>query len=133
MQNAQIIRALPKRTAKHAESSALRREAKAALAKAERLDEELRVLDQVTEVSEGIALLRRGERDRWVEALGDDIRRCAEIYPNAHNGGRTFGLYTYTDPFGRQGEQWHGAGLSQTEAQMAAMAWVVRGVRPSRS
>jgi hypothetical protein len=114
-------------------AKALRQAAKTALAKAERLDEELEVLDRVTSVSEGIALTGRGGQGGWIEALGDDVRRCAEIYPNAHNGGRTFGLYTYTDSFGRQGEQWHGADLNRAEAQMAAMAWVVRGIRSSRS
>ena len=68
----------------------------------------------------------------WIEALGDDIERCAQIYPNAHNDGATYGLHTYTDPFGRADEQFHEANFSHAKAEELALAWVVKGVRPPR-
>lgn len=55
--------------------------------------------------------------------------RRAEVYPNAHNDGETFGLVTATERHG-SGEVFHGAGWTRVAALAAAKAWVNDGVRP---
>jgi hypothetical protein len=130
MKNADLVKSFPQRAAKRAELAAAKRAITAAAKKAEKLDAELRELDKITEIADGIAL-RRGEGG-WIEAVGDDIRRCAQIYPNAHNSGKTYGLYTYTDSFGRAGERWHGFNFSKAEAEQLALTWVLRGIRQAR-
>ena len=129
MKNADLIRTLPKRTAKRAELTTTKRSLVSSGRKAEKLERELRDLDEVTEIVEGIALARSGG---WIQAVGDDIKRCASIYPNAHNGGKTYGLHTYTDAFGRAGEVWHGSNLSHAQAEQLALAWVLKGTRSER-
>ena len=129
MKNADLVRNFPERARKRAELTAAKRSALSSARKVEKLEQELRTLAVITEVVEGIALKRQGG---WIEAAGDDIKRCADIYPNAHNGGKTYGLHTYTDAFGRAGERWHGANLSKAEAEQIAMTWVLKGTRPAQ-
>jgi hypothetical protein len=129
MKNADLVRNFPERIRKRAELTAAKRSALSSARKAEKLEQELRALSVITGVIDGIALKRsRG----WIEAVGDDIKRCADIYPNAHNGGKTYGLYTYTDAFGRAGERWHGANLTRAQAEQIAMTWVLKGTRPAQ-
>lgn len=133
MKNAELLKLHPSLPAKQRELKAAERAIAKATADVYRLTEELRHLEKVSKVRDGIALeVRGGGRNEgvWIEALGEDIKRCAAIY--AHNDGAAFGLHTYTDAFGRQGEQWHGADLTRAEAERQAYEWVLRGVRPPR-
>lgn len=130
MRNADIIKRLPRLEALRTEAAAAEREAKAQWARSQALSEEIRELGRVTEVLDGVALQRVGG---FVAAAGEEITRCAEVYPNAHNNGRTYGLHTYTDAFGRQGERWWGAGWERSAAQAAADTWVVQGIAPAEA
>jgi hypothetical protein len=129
MRNADIIRALPTRSAKKAELKTVKRSITSARTKVDKLEGLIEVLDEVTEIIDGVAVRRLGT---WLEAVGDDIKRAASIYPNAHNNGKTYGIHTYTDAFGHAGERWHGAEFSRVEADQIALDWVIRGKRPER-
>ncbi len=58
--------------------------------------------------------------------------RRAEVYPNAHNDGETFGLVTATERHGAD-EVFHGAGWARVAALAAAKTWVNDGVRPGKN
>jgi len=129
MKNAELIKLYPSLPAKRKQLAALRAQARRVTAAAQALDDEIDELKSVTRIQAGIAL---SAHDGWLEAVGEDIRRCAEIYPNAHTKGATWGLHTYTDAFGRAGEVWHGADHSKAAALRLAEAWVIEGMRPPR-
>jgi len=126
MKNAALVSNFEKRKAKRTELAVAKKAAERSYARIAKLEGEVRDLERITKVVDGVALSRR---DGWLQAVGDDIRRCAHLYPNARNDGKTYGLYTYTDMFGKAGEKWHGYDLSKAEAEAKAIAWVVKGVR----
>jgi hypothetical protein len=128
MKNADLVRNFPERTHKRAELAAVKCSVLSSARLAEKLERDLRELTEITEVVDGIALKRS---HGWIQAVGDDIQRCASIYPNAHNGGKTYGLYTYTTVFGRAGERWHGFNFTRAAAEQLAMTWVLKGTRPA--
>ena len=127
MNNAAIIRNLPARADKKAELKATKRALAADIRKVERLEEVVDVLDQVAEVINGVAVVRYRT---MLVALGDDINRRAEVYPNAHNNGKTFGVRTFDD--GYNGERFHGYNFTKAEADQMAETWVTKGIRPDR-
>ena len=128
MRNADILAKLPGLPAMRQDAASADREGRKLLARAESLDRDIEVLTRVSEVRDGVALHRVGGE---ILAVGEDIRRCADTYPNARNQGATWGLRTYTDAFGRQGEVWWGAGWAKADAEAAAVAWVTRGIAPA--
>lgn len=129
MRNSQLVKDLPKLAALKRELAAQRRAAKKADTSAAVLKEQIRELSTVDEVREGTALTRLGG---FIAAAGDDNKRCANIYLNAHNE-KTWGLHTYTDSFGRAGERWHGADFpSEAAAEAVALQWILHGKRPER-
>ena len=129
MKNADLVRAAAEVAKIRTDLAAARRRRESAATQVERLERALRDVERVTRVVDGVALEEHGG---WIEALGQEIQRCAQIYPNAHNQGATWGLYTYESSFGRKGERWHGAHLAHDEAERLAYEWVLRGVRPTR-
>lgn len=128
MRNADLVRLLPslpdlRRTL------AERRRALAATVKAiDKLQDQIKELERVSEVRDGVALRVSSGA---ISAVGDEITRGAQVYLNAHNR-RTYGLTTYEDAFGRRDERFHGANFSRGEAERLAYAWVLRGEAPIR-
>jgi len=69
---------------------------------------------------------------RAITAFGEEAtKRYGEFYPNANNGGKTWGVHTYEDMYGAKGQQWHGAGwTSKTATHVAIIDWILTGKRP---
>ena len=61
-----------------------------------------------------------------------DHYRRAEVYPNAHNGGQTFGLRTNKVLVHQYDllDKFHGFGWAREDALAAAKAWANDGVMP---
>ena len=75
--------------------------------------------------------LRDGMEDGNLIRFEYDGRR-AEVYPNAHNGGQTFGLRTNKVLVHQYDllDKFHGFGWAREDALAAAKAWVNDGVMP---
>jgi hypothetical protein len=130
MRNDEVIAVLPQLAKRQARAAELRKIARSSSEEAQRLEDENWQLEQVTKIIDGIALTYHD--NGFIEAVGEDITRCASIYLNAHNQ-TTYGLHTYTDAFGRAGELWHGADFaSEQAANSVALDWIIRGQRPAR-
>ncbi len=75
--------------------------------------------------------LRDGMEDGNLIRFEYDGRR-AEVYPNAHNGGQTFGLRTNKVLVHQYDllDKFHGFGWAREDALAAAKAWANDGVMP---
>lgn len=75
--------------------------------------------------------LRDGMEDGNLIRFEYDGRR-ADVYPNAHNGGQTFGLRTNKVLVHQYDllDKFHGFGWAREDALAAAKAWVNDGVMP---
>ncbi len=75
--------------------------------------------------------LRDGVEDGNLVRFEYDGRR-AEVYPNAHNGGQTFGLRTNKVLVHQYDllDKFHGFGWAREDALAAAKAWANDGVMP---
>jgi len=118
-----------------------------------RLQHDIRVLDGVSEIIDGIAVqaTRPGrntyghEDDRniygklyKIGAVAREIDRSAEVYPNAHTSkdgvARDWGLkllYGPRRPSGGLEEKWLNTGWAFQDAVEVAKRWVTRGELPS--
>jgi hypothetical protein len=93
------------------------------------LGEILSELYRVDEVFEGVALSFLGGS---ILAPGEDIDRYCEVYPNAHNCGKTWGLNLRRGGYDAGGE-WRGANWpDEDSATLAGKLWVAKGTVPPR-
>lgn len=131
MNNAQILRALPKIDEKKKRRSEKMAQVKRLARDIEKLEEQIDILEDVNEVYDGVAIKIYKYGHITIKAVDyDSISRCAEVYRNAHNGW-TWGLHTYTDTYGRKGKEWHGAQYPDyDEVIKFAKDWVVHGKLP---
>lgn len=137
MKNAEIVKAYPDRKALRADHEALKRQIANLMKQEQRLQRELTLLDSVTEIFEGVALAVNAKNyDNGpaldVHAVDFSIARWADVYPNAHNGGKDWGLKMRDtgSPTGLSGEKWGGTGWPFAEACAAARAYVAHGTEP---
>jgi len=136
MKNDAIIKAHPNRKALHAEHDALKLKIKNLMKQEQQLQRELGLLDRVTEIFEGVALTVNekayGDGPALdVHAVCYEIQRWADVYPNALNKGKDWGVHfrdTSTQNGGR--EKWGGTGWPFDEACAAARAYVAHGTEP---
>lgn len=104
-----------------------------------RLLEQIRQLEELEKRARGTVidgiLVREisgpPEDNPWykVALVSDHERRSAEVYPNAHNGGKTFGLRIFMDGYPYSKDEWRGAGHTLKQATDGARAWVLRKER----
>lgn len=137
MKNAEIVKAYPNRKELRAEHEALKTKIKNLVKQEQQLQREVGLLDRVTEIFEGVALTVN-KKDYGdgpgldVHAVSYDIQRWADVYPNAHNGGKDWGLKmrdtSGSAPGGR--EKWGGTGWPFAEACAAARRYVAHGTAP---
>lgn len=137
MKNAEIVKAYPHRKTLRAEHEALKKQIKNLLKQEQQLQREVDLLDRVTEIFEGVALTvnEKAYSDGPaldVHAVSYDIQRWADVYPNAHNGGKDWGIHfrdtSGSAPGGR--ETWGGTGWPFAEACAAARRYVAHGTVP---
>ena len=70
----------------------------------------------------------KGSKYSWTSVDGTHTR-SAEIYPNAHNKGATFGLQLHQSKnYEREAENWRGAHWHWEDAKKAAWEWVNNGI-----
>jgi hypothetical protein len=102
----------------------------------EKLDRIVRSLSRVDKIIAGVAVTAGGDtRNFSIRTQGDDIRRVAEVYTNAHTK-KDYGLMLrdqiYVDRVGQQHKQnWCGVGWSYRDAVRFATQWVILGVPPT--
>jgi hypothetical protein len=126
--NTEVVKVYGKLATLKAKRKDLLRTIRTAERSLKKIEAAIDVAEKVDAIVDGVALSLFGG---YVKAVSEEISRFAEWYPNAHNGGKTWGLRTYSDFFGRKGEIWHGADWpNQATAKDAAFAWVTKGVRP---
>jgi len=138
VKNVEIVKAYPNRKALRAEHEALKRQIKGLLKQEEQLQREITLLDRVTEIFEGIALTVNDKAyDNGpaidVHAVSYDIRRWADVYPNAHNNGKDWGLNIRDTSGQNRREKWSGTGWPYAEACAAARAYVAHGIEPDET
>lgn len=140
MKNAEIVKAYPNRKELRAEHEALKQQIKRLMKQEQQLQREVGLLDRVTEIFEGVAL-SVDEKDYSdgpaldVHAVDYSIGRWADVYPNAHNGGKDWGL-KLRDNSGAgpgSGENWCGTGWPYAEACAAARRYVAHGIAPDEA
>ena len=131
MNNAQILRALPKVMEKKTCLSEKKAQAERLAKEIDKLEDQLETLRKVTEVYDGVAINIYKFGSIEIQAVDYDLTsRCAQIYQNAHNGW-TFGLHTYDDLYGRKGDKWHGAHFpDHDEVMKFGKDWVAHGTPP---
>lgn len=139
MKNAEIVKAYPNRKALRAEHEALKEQIKKLMKQEQQLQREVGLLDRVTEIFEGVALTVNekayGDGPALdVHAVAYDIQRWADVYPNAHNGGKDWGIHFRDTSGNRPGgrETWGGTGWPFPEACAAARAYVAHGTEPDK-
>jgi len=103
-----------------------------------RLDEQIHQLEQLERRAAGIVidgvLVREpngppGSKWYAITLVDDHVHRSAKIYPNAHNGGKTFGYHIYMDRYPFHRHEWRGTGHTYEQAVEGARAWVLRAER----
>lgn len=131
MNNAQILRALPKIDEKKKRRSEKMVQVKRLAREIEKLEDQLEVLGKVTEVYDGVAINIHKFGSIDIQAVDYDLTsRSVQVYQNANNGW-TWGLHTYEDSYGRKGDRWHGAYYPDyDEVIKFAKDWVVHGKLP---
>ena len=102
-----------------------------------RLEQQIRQLEVLGQQSrgtiiDGMLVARKdvGGKNYGISLVSRHEYRAAEIYPNAHNGGKTYGLRIYRDGHPFRHEQWCGAGHTREQAVAGADAWVLRKEHP---
>ncbi len=92
------------------------------------MEEEFRLLDQVDEVYEGVALSNFTDN---ISAVDRNLTsRSGRIYLNQRNH-KTYGAHLYDNAYGRRGEDWIGAAWeSLEELETVVKDWVVKGIKP---
>jgi len=92
--------------------------------------EKIKLLERCGEVYEGVAIYDWGEGDHHkfgVVAGG----RWADVYPNAHNKGETYGAHIGTHGVFWPGRgKWLGAQHDYETAVRLAKQWVAHGIEP---
>lgn len=146
MKNAEIIKALPKLKALHSERKTQQYAIKALEAQLTgmrkqltQLEYEIKEIESVTEVFEGIALrCNQKQFDNGpafdVHAVDHELRRYAEVYPNAHNKGADWGLRLreFNQGNGRDRDDFQGCGWAFADAVLTARRWAAHGTRPTK-
>ncbi len=141
MKNADVLKQLPRLKRLRQQLASTKREMAACRKRFEKLEQlqrqqtrDLDTLEKFSEIYEGVAL---GCGPSWAKfaivALGDDISRHVEIYPNAHTKGKDFGMHfkyrnasSYT-----QRATWMGCGWGYKDAVMVGKRWVALGETPT--
>jgi len=138
MKNAEIVRDLPKLSFLKHEQKSLEAQIKGLEKQRRRLEEEINTLEDVTEVFEGVALHVNDKNYAMGPALDvhpvdNTERRYAEVYPNAHNEGKDFGLKlrSYGQAAGGGGEDWRGCGWAYADAVLVGKCWAAHGTKPA--
>ena len=131
MNNAQILRKLPTLEEKKKRLANRRSVARRVANEIANLEEQIEILEDATEVHDGIAINIHKFGSTTIKAVDEEaITRYAQVYQNAHNGW-TWGLRTYDDMFGNKGEEWHGACFPDyDEVIKFAKDWVARATPP---
>jgi hypothetical protein len=134
MKNADIIRALPQLKSLKYDLEATKRQLRNLEKQQRQLEHEIDALGKVTEIFEGVALhvdeqtYAHGVNCN-VSAVDDSTRRYAEVYPNAHNVSKDWGLKLRV--FGQQSgggsEDWRGTDWGYNDAVLVAKRWVAHG------
>ena len=150
MKNHEIVRALPRLKDLKLDREIAQDQITRLQKQVEQLDREIRILDGVDTVIDGIAVHETDLKDSKrsytiygqcynIGAVGADIRRGAEVYPNAHTseGGiaKDWGikLYSFDDGAGPQrNEDWLNTGWALKDAIEVARRWVVHGEKPHK-
>jgi hypothetical protein len=134
MNNAQLLRRLPKLAEKEKRLKALAGLLEKLKVRRDALEEEVMELRTVTEIFKGVALVRSG--DDICAADASKYRRSARVYQNA-NDATLWGLSLLEWPISpgrRRLEHWKGASWpSERRAMTAAKNWIVYGTEPKRN
>jgi len=140
VKNADIVRDLPKLSFLKHEQKALEAQIKGLEKQRRRLEEEINTLEDVTEIFEGVALHVNDKAYQYgpacdVNPVDNTERRYAEIYPNAHNEGKDFGLKLrlYGQSSGGGGEDWRGTGWAYADAVLVGKRWAAHGTKPAET
>jgi hypothetical protein len=140
VKNAEIVKALPNLKSLQYEHEALKRQIQNLTKQEQQLQREIGVLGRVTEIFEGVALTVNEKAYANgpaldVHAADFSLARWADVYPNAHNGGKDWGL-NMRDTSGAgpaRREKWGGTGWPFAEACAAARAYVAHGTEPTEA
>jgi hypothetical protein len=107
-----------------------------------RLEEQVNQLETLLrnsdgKIVDGVLVAEDSSKSQWygislVTSVTSE-RRYAKVYPNAHNGGKTFGYHIHWGSYPFSKEEWRGTGHTLEQAVAGARAWVLRGERlPAR-
>jgi len=137
--NAAIVKAYPNRKVLRAEHEALKKQIKNLLKQEQQLQREVDLLDRVTEIFEGVALTVNDKAYSDgpaldVHAVDYTLGRWADVYPNAHNKGKDWGIH-FRDNSGSgfRREDWGGCGWPYAEACLVARRYVAHGTQPDKA
>jgi hypothetical protein len=140
MKNDAIVKALPNLKMLKHEREALQRQIKNLHKQEQQLQHEITLLDRVTEIFEGIALTVNDKAYENgpaldVHAVDFGIARWADVYPNAHNKGKDWGLNMRDTSGANMGGRkiWGGTGWPFAEACAAARTYVAHGIEPDKT
>ena len=127
MKNSSIIRNLKKHRELQEEFKEVSRQLRILEKRRDSLQGTLENLARVDEVFEGVALsFSLGD----ICPVSEDIQRYCNIYSNAHNGGKTWGL-NLREFRNSSGGEWRGADWPDRDsATLAGKRWITEGTVP---
>lgn len=142
MKNHEIVRALPKLKTLKLDLEILKDQIMRLQKQSMQLQGEVGILGEVTDVIDGIAVRVDAEpniygKNYQIAAVGRDIERQAEVYPNANTsvGGvaKDWGLKLFgpRKAYGGFEEQWLLTGWAFRDAVEVAQRWVTRSEVPT--
>jgi hypothetical protein len=144
--NDEIVKALPQLKDLKIDLRIVDDQIKGLLKQREQLQDEIRTLNQVTDIIDGIAVCasRGGDESRTIYgkmyrigAADHAIERSAEVYPNAHTSekgvAKDWGIKLYgpRKEFGGLAENFLGTSWGFKDAVEVVQRWVTRGEVPS--
>lgn len=101
-----------------------------------RIEEQIRQLEVLEQSCDGFVLEDVVVREMWgppeetdnyeISLVSRTEVRSADMYPNAHNNGKTYGLRLYQDGYPYRQEIFRGYGHTREQAVEGARAWVLR-------
>ena len=142
MKNAEIVRALPQLKSLKIDLRIVEGQIKSLTKQREQLQDEIKILDSVDDVIDGIAVCIVDDANIYgkeykIEAADRAIERSAEVYPNAHTSkdgvAKDWGLKLHgpSKPFGGFEEIFLGSDWPYKDAIEVARRWVTRNEVPS--
>ena len=146
MKNHEIVRAWPKLKSLKLDLEIVDDQIKRLQAQHAQLHREIRILGEVTDVIDGIAVavdegINRYGKEYKINAVDRDLERNAEVYPNAKSSesvgdvgiAKDWGvkLYGPRKPYGGFDEKWLLTGWPYKDAIDVAKRWVTHGEVPS--